>query len=236
MLSPETIAALAQPLDTSRLSYLKVPGKPDMAYLDGEDNIRTANRIFGYGNWGFRLLSAPWSVQSGKAVWFAHGELTVAGCPVHQDVGACEQSGEGAAALEMAVKGAVTDAIKRCLDHWGDQFGLGLRDKDVQRALRQGGGQHPQSQQSTPAPAETSHPAVHGGVTNIRNWLKEMDVPANHEAVCMALDVRKADLTKETWEATVTNYLEQPGNNVGTFKARFTKAKAELARQEATPA
>ena len=55
--------------------------------------------------------------------------ITVAGGAFHEDVGC----GEGIAArrgqaLDSAKKSAVTDAEKRCLRHWGNQFGLCLYD------------------------------------------------------------------------------------------------------------
>lgn len=139
--TPEVIGKLNAALDPARVAVL-VPfeGGPQIPYLPGHDVIRTANEIFGYGNWGFNLLSPPWAErgEDGKGkpftVWMAMGRLDIRGGRAFTDMGSNQQSGLGAPATEMSAKGAVTDALKRCLMHYGDQFGLVLYDKEMSRA------------------------------------------------------------------------------------------------------
>lgn len=134
--------ALAQPLDPHRVTVGNSGPLRGIKYLEGEDVIRTANRIFGYGEWGFSLLSQPWVIEEGSQgsnhtkyqVWAAHGRLMVSGGGSFADVGTCVRQGDGSGGLEMAIKGAVTDCVKRCLRNYGDQFGLILYDKTTDMA------------------------------------------------------------------------------------------------------
>ena len=54
--------------------------------------------------------------------------VTARGCPPKADVGCGFVAEETPEAHEAAYKGAVTDALKRALRHFGDQFGNGLYD------------------------------------------------------------------------------------------------------------
>ncbi|MEM4185583.1 MAG: Rad52/Rad22 family DNA repair protein, partial [Nitrososphaerota archaeon] len=84
------------------------------------DVIRTANRIFGYGHWETEMPVPPMKV--------GHGYMSVMTVIVHlpsrtvkfTDAGYCDGDDE------TAIKGAVSDALKRCLRHFGPQFGLDL--------------------------------------------------------------------------------------------------------------
>ena len=115
-------------------------------YLTGQDVIETANRIFGYGGWGFELITPPICIEKegNYEVWGAHGVLRIDGGGSFSDFGTCVRNGRGAPGLEMAIKGAVTDCVKRCLRNYGDQFGLVLYEKgltmaDLNREFQQGG-------------------------------------------------------------------------------------------------
>jgi hypothetical protein len=55
--------------------------------------------------------------------------VTVHGCLPKADVGCGFVAEETPEAHEAAYKGAVTDALKRALRHFGDQFGNGLYDR-----------------------------------------------------------------------------------------------------------
>ena len=137
--TPEAIAELDGPLDPRRVVAFQSGPQKGVPYLEGHDVIRRANEIFGYGNWGFELVGQPTMVESGEQgnnktpyqVWMAVGRLSIAGGQSVTEIGTNVRQGGGSASLEMAIKGAVTDAIKRCLTHLGDQFGLVLRDKSV---------------------------------------------------------------------------------------------------------
>lgn len=128
------LSLLNEPLNPA---LVKVHPQSKARYLDGRHYIETANRIFGYGGWQFRITERPAKVTEGKrksgtyyALWSVMGELQAAGA-TFVDLGTCEQNGDGPEAVDMASKGAVTDALKRCLRNFGDQFGLVLYDKEL---------------------------------------------------------------------------------------------------------
>lgn len=161
---------LDKPLDKRFISDRKGASGRKLKYLEGHDAIDQADRIFGYGNWGYEILSCEQTVIrdpfTGEAVgicYKAKVRLDVQGCvPVYevgsQPVAVCgveeyilskrrkEASEKNTEidtspfnpyeisqarsiimeAHEQAEKGAVTDAVKRALRTFGEQFGNGL--------------------------------------------------------------------------------------------------------------
>ena len=111
---------------------------PKGDYLEGWHVINEANRIFGYGGWSYTidmrqddLRTAPdkYGKDQWQAAYTCICTLTVDGV-IRQDVG----FGSGFAktvgdAIEGATKEAATDALKRALRSFGNQFGLALYDK-----------------------------------------------------------------------------------------------------------
>lgn len=133
---PEQLDMLDAPLDGRLLKERQGAGSRMLKYLDGSTVIRTANRIFGKGKWGFRIVSRSHErieAKDGsyKEYFTADIELYVLGNPFPfpgDGIGAVKSSTvEG---IEMARKDAVTDALKRALCYYGDQFGLALRDEE----------------------------------------------------------------------------------------------------------
>ena len=55
-LSPAVTQALTQPLDPELVSQRKGRGGKSFDYLEGHAVIDQANRIFGYGGWGYELV------------------------------------------------------------------------------------------------------------------------------------------------------------------------------------
>lgn len=137
-LSQDIINRLNEPLNPDRIVTFTKGPQQGLKYLEGHDVVANANRIFGYGNWGYRLVGQPWVIEEGAQgqnatpyqVWAAAVEVTIAGCTPFEELGTNTRQGTGSASLEMAIKGAVTDGMKRCLKNYGDQFGLVLYDKD----------------------------------------------------------------------------------------------------------
>jgi DNA repair and recombination protein RAD52 len=129
MLSKEQIAQLNEPLDTGRVAHRDQSGK-QLSYIEGYDAIDTANQIFGYGEWGYDIISLDISKESSKVFYTAIIRLSVTGCHSVTDVGIGITPTEKPEGHEMAIKGAVTDALKRALRTFGNQFGNSLYDKD----------------------------------------------------------------------------------------------------------
>ena len=136
-LAPRVTEALGQPLDPQLVSQRKGRGGRKFDYIEGHTAIDQANRIFGFGGWGYELVgevslrpieqtnSRTGEVTS-TAAYAAVVRVTVPGAPARTDVGFQPVSDESPEGHETAYKGAVTDALKRALRSFGDRFGNGL--------------------------------------------------------------------------------------------------------------
>jgi DNA recombination protein Rad52 len=136
----EVADLLAQPLDLAFVSERELRDGRLIQYIEGWAVINQANRIFGHDGWGaevvgdvaYRPLSLVDSVTDTPAaigMYTATVRVTARGCPPKADVGCGFVAEETPEAHEAAYKGAVTDALKRALRHFGDQFGNGLYDR-----------------------------------------------------------------------------------------------------------
>lgn len=148
-MTPEQEKRLGEPLDAKRIKQREGRGGgPALSYLETHDVIRTANSIFGFGEWGHEIVELRY--LDGVAVTSKAGKpgiqvgylctvrLTVAG---HQPVsgigfGDAVEYTQSApvTAHELAAKEAESDALKRALKNYGDQFGLALYDKQAKQA------------------------------------------------------------------------------------------------------
>ena len=134
---PVVTQKLSQPLDEDLVSYRKGRKGRTFAYLEGHTAIDQANRIFGYGGWGYEL-TGPVELHESEKVDAKTGEttriraysasvrVTVPGSPSRTDVGFVALVEDTVEGHETAMKGAVTDALKRALRGYGDQFGNSL--------------------------------------------------------------------------------------------------------------
>ncbi len=136
-LPPTVVSALEQPLDPALVSRRDGRGNRSYEYIEGHTVIDQANKIFGYGGWGYELCGDV-SLRRIEKVDVRTGELkvnyaysapvrvSVVGAPPRTDIGfhvVTEDTPEG---HETAAKGAVTDGLKRALRSFGDRFGNGL--------------------------------------------------------------------------------------------------------------
>ena len=160
--SPLAAEILAQldVLDPARVATRQGPGGRVFSYLEGAEVIDTANKIFGRGSWGYELVAM---VQEGTT-YTAHVRLTVRGCVPFADIGvgvaACKAGEQPSPdAVETAKKGAVTDAVKRCLKNFGAAFGLTLYFKDASGANGNGNG-NGSNHAASAVPATGSAPTV----------------------------------------------------------------------------
>ena len=134
---------LAYELDSSRIKS-RSKGNVNLSYLEGFDIIQTANKIFGYGNWDYtvsKLEQVSQEVNQNQnhiicykaVIQIVVHDLQHSKHVSREDVG----FGTGIAktladAHEGGAKEAVTDAIKRTLRSFGNQFGNSLYDKSRQ--------------------------------------------------------------------------------------------------------
>jgi len=107
-------------------------------YLEGWWAIQNANKIFGVDNWSYEpvfehmkhivLPDTKKGKKTGLYVIPVVLKVNLNGKEiVRSDIGSTQYYGEEG--KEMAIKGCVTDALKRCLRTFGEQFGLLLYDK-----------------------------------------------------------------------------------------------------------
>lgn len=134
--SEQQIADLSAPLHEDQIRERKGGGKM-LKYIKADMAIDTANRIFGFGQWGYKVVSRGHMIiedpKKGKIeMYTADVELSVVGA-------AFPFPGGGVGIVndpytvemhEKAYKEAETDAMKRALRHYGDQFGLSLYNED----------------------------------------------------------------------------------------------------------
>lgn len=132
----EQINQLKQPLDPKHVKKPSGNFGPKGDYLEGWHVINEANRIFGFDGWSYQIELTRDSLvhdeQKGQwqAAYTCICSVTV-GDAFRQDVGFgsgfAKQVGD---AIEGATKEAATDALKRALRTFGNQFGLALYDKE----------------------------------------------------------------------------------------------------------
>ncbi|MCY4393125.1 MAG: Rad52/Rad22 family DNA repair protein [Chloroflexi bacterium] len=136
-LPPAVTQKLGEPLDEGLVSHRKGRKGRSFAYIEGHVAIEQANRILGFGGWGYELVGDV-TLREGESVdpktgeakpWRAYAatvRVTVPGSSPRTDVGFHAVTEETAEGHETAFKGAVTDALKRALRGYGEQFGNAL--------------------------------------------------------------------------------------------------------------
>ena len=161
-LSPSVSQALGQPLDPELVSQRKGRGGRVFDYLEGHAVIDQANRIFGFGGWGYELVGdvtlrriETVDTQTGEVKvdqgYSAPVRVTVAGALPRTDIGVHPVAEDTFDGHDTAMKGAVTDGLKRAFRSFGVQFGNGFYG-DQPQAVNQ-----PQPQR-VPAPANGKSP------------------------------------------------------------------------------
>ena len=136
-LSPAVTEALGQPLDPALVSQRKGRGGKSFDYLEGHAVINQANRIFGFGGWGYELVGdvtlrriETVDTQTGEvkvaSAYSAPVRVTVAGALPRTDTGVHPVAEDTLDGHDTAIKGAVTDGMKRAFRSFGVQFGNGF--------------------------------------------------------------------------------------------------------------
>lgn len=174
--------------------HIKPPSKfgPKGDYIEGWHAIAEANRIFGFGEWSYELLSCACvserergigrEQKPGFGVTYTATVSVRIGDVRRDDVGA----GHGydvdcGLAHESAIKEAVTDALKRALRTFGNPFGLALYDKSregVEAAASPASAAHPAEATAQP-PAEhiltkTQGDSIVAALQALNSW-REID-------------------------------------------------------------
>ena len=136
-LSPAVTNALAQPLDPALVSQRKGRGGRVFDYLEGHVVMDQANRIFGFGGWGYELVGdvtlrriETVDTKTGEVTvshaYSAPVRVTVAGALPRTDTGVHPVAEDTLDGHDTAIKAAVTDGMKRAFRSFGVQFGNGF--------------------------------------------------------------------------------------------------------------
>ena len=136
-LSPAVTQALGQPIDPALVSQRKGRGGRTFDYLEGHAVIDQANRIFGFGGWGYELVGdvtlrriETVDPQTGEVTvsqgYSAPVRVIVAGALPRTDIGVHPVAEDNLDGHDTAMKGAVTDGMKRAFRSFGCQFGNGF--------------------------------------------------------------------------------------------------------------
>ena len=145
-LSPAVTNALSQPIDPALVSQRKGRGGRTFDYLEGHTVIDQANRIFGYGSWGYELagdvtlrriesVDARTGEVTVSHAYSAPVRVTVAGALPRTDIGFHAVAEDTADGHDTAIKGCVTDGMKRAFRSFGQAFGNGLYGDQQTSAL-----------------------------------------------------------------------------------------------------
>ncbi len=134
---PGIAQELDTPIDPALVSQRKGRGGKTFSYIEGHTVIDEANRVFGYGGWGYELAgdvtlreidnvdNKTGEIRRIQA-YTAPVRVTVLGAPPRVDIGFHSVVEENAEGHETASKGAVTDGVKRALRSFGARFGNAL--------------------------------------------------------------------------------------------------------------
>ena len=113
---------LAQPINPKFVKTRKGQGNRDLAYLESWVLMSNANRIYGPDGWSSETIELR-EVSANKGIAYIARVRVTAGGVVRDGVG-----GHAGFDHENTAKSAESDARKRALSSFGDQFGLSLYD------------------------------------------------------------------------------------------------------------
>jgi len=123
---------LSEPINPDEVSFRVGGGGMKLAYVESWKVMDECNRIFGFGAWSSETIETICVNSEPQSVTYTAKVRITVGDVVREGVGAGHgklKSGIGDN-HESAIKEAESDARKRALISFGDQFGLSLYDKD----------------------------------------------------------------------------------------------------------
>lgn len=167
MTAQELAKKLVLPLDKDLIKKREGAGGKEFSYLEGHQAFRIANELFGWDGWSYSVdfcepvSGIPDEYESyGKTKYRVgyRAKVTVSvttesSIVKRSDVGFGNGSDSNPVDChELAMKEAVTDALKRALKGFGAAFGLDLYDKDYLALLEKGKAGYNEKNGSTYAP------------------------------------------------------------------------------------
>ncbi len=198
MFNENQLKILNEELNSSRIKT-REKGNISLSYIEGFDVIDTANTIFGFGNWDYaisklELVSSEINQNQNNVICYKAIVQVLVHSDDHSKDISREDVGFGtgvskilADAHENAGKEAVTDALKRAMRSFGNQFGNSLYDKTKN---------HQANNESIPSkPQQTNYRQSSPTVTNVttnhnRNIKQQSYDPYEYESLFkIGLDV-----------------------------------------------
>ena len=130
--TPEQVELLKQPIDKKNVETRdgNKDGTFQLAYVEGWHVLDEANRIFGFDGWSCETLETTCiRAEPREVTYIARVRVTV-GDVIREGTGAGTSNQTNVSKNhENAIKEAETDARKRALMTFGNQFGLSLYDR-----------------------------------------------------------------------------------------------------------
>lgn len=190
MFDKKQLDILNQELDICRIKT-RDKGNISLSYIEGHDVIETANKVFGFGNWSYSIskleqVSQEQNQNQNHVICYKAIVQVLVHSENHTQEVRREDVGFGtgvaktlADANEGAAKEAVTDALKRAMRSFGNQFGNSLYDKTKN---------HQANNESTPLkPQQTNYkqssPTVTNVTTNHNRNIKQSFDPYEYESL-----------------------------------------------------
>ena len=198
-LSPSVTQALGEPIDPELVSQRKGRGGRSFDYLEGHVVITQANRIFGFGGWGYELVGdvtlrriETVDAKTGEVTvtlgYSAPVRVTVAGALPRTDIGVHPVTEDNFDGHDTAMKGAVTDGMKRAFRGFGVQFGNAFYGDQPQATAPQ--------PERVPAPSQAkTNGNGRAAQTNRRNGSQAQ--PAGDDAQAAKLRKRLIEIVME---------------------------------------
>ena len=204
MFDKKQLDILNQELDSSRIKT-RDKGNISLSYIEGHDVIETANKVFGFGNWSYSIsklehVSQEQNQNQNHVICYKAIVKVLIHSENHTQDVSREDVGFGtgvaktqADAHEGAAKEAVTDALKRAMRSFGNQFGNSLYDKSrLIRTNEQANNESIPSSSSRPQQTNyrQSSPTVTNVTTNHNRNIKQSYDPYEYESLFrIGLDV-----------------------------------------------
>ncbi|MGJ0338595.1 Rad52/Rad22 family DNA repair protein [Aliarcobacter cryaerophilus] len=198
MFDKKQLDILNQELDSSRIKT-RDKGNISLSYIEGHDVIETANKIFGFGNWSYSIskleqVSQEQNQNQNQVICYKAIVQVLVHSENHTQELSREDVGFGtgvaktqADAHEGAAKEAVTDALKRAMRSFGNQFGNSLYDKSRLIRTNEQANNESKPQQTN---YRQSAPTVTNVTTNHNRNIKQSYDPYEYESLFrIGLDV-----------------------------------------------
>ena len=202
-LTKAQVNALNHPIDKNNVPFRSGGGSLKLAYLESWHVIREANRIFDY-DWSSETIRMDLVHADLNCVTYIAKVRVIVNGIVKEGIGAGHGRGKNVPEgdkHESAVKEAESDARKRALMQFGNQFGLSLYDKEKNW--------------------QKTQPPVNNDLDSKTTPTKTKQQPLNSDVMPEALTKQKRDLVITTLKDFKKDKPEKFKSFAFAFKANY---------------